>query len=160
MVHGRWRRGPAVPHRPSPLGRLGDGPLGRARGASKIDALVRSRLVRLNGEALDALKDDLALPATFRLQAPPLENYLHLPLFDDMDLMVKCDQVEAQGRVLTWVGHIEGEAYSEVTLVFVDGVVTGNINIPGKGLYEIRYLGRGLHTIAEIDPALLPPHAH
>ena len=52
-----------------------------------------------------------------------------------------------------WIGHVEDEALSEVTMVANDGVLVGNIRGP-DGYFQIRYVGDGVHAVREIDPSV------
>ena len=45
---------------------------------------------------------------------------------------------------------------SQVTLIVEDGVLVGNLRVPG-GSYEVRYLANGLHAVYQINPAAFPP---
>ena len=56
------------------------------------------------------------------------------------------------GRV--WVGHLEGEPLSTVTLAIVDGVLSGHVSHVG-GLYEIIADAGGAAVVSRLDPALM-----
>jgi hypothetical protein len=92
-------------------------------------------------------------------QNPQPGSMLALNLFEDVAYTAVLDRVESspQGGV-TWLGHIEDTPLSQVTLVVNDGVLVGNVTSP-EGLFQVRYLGDGLHAVYEIDLSAYPPEA-
>lgn len=59
-----------------------------------------------------------------------------------------------------WRGQIEGEKLADITLVTTaNGVMSGDIRIYGKALYEIRHVTDGIHAIRQIDETKMPPFA-
>jgi peptidyl-Asp metalloendopeptidase len=84
---------------------------------------------------------------------------LRLNLFDDVSPVGILDRVEpAVPDGVTWIGRVEGEEPSEVILVVRDCVIAGHIRTRDE-IYEVRYLGDGVHAIYQIDPCALPPGA-
>jgi hypothetical protein len=84
---------------------------------------------------------------------------LTLNLFDDTVLVADLDRVEPNyGGGFTWVGRVQDEPLSLVTLVVNDGVMAGTVALP-KGLFEISYAGNGVHAVHEIDQSAFPPEA-
>lgn len=82
---------------------------------------------------------------------------LLLNLFDDVVHTALLDRVEYNpGNVFTWLGHLEGEPYSQVTLVVGDGVLAGNVTLPGAS-FQVRYAGNDVHAVSEIDQSAFPP---
>jgi hypothetical protein len=82
---------------------------------------------------------------------------LILNLFDDAVHTALLDRVEyISGRDFAWLGHLEGEPYSQVVFVVGDGVLVGNISTPGA-FFQVRYAGNGVHAISEIDQSGFPP---
>ena len=113
--------------------------------------VVRSRAVQLNLELLldvDGTPRDLTA-----------EDGLTLNLFADVELVAVLDRVEpSYGGGFTWVGQVQDEPLSAVTLVVSEGMMAGTVVSP-QGLYQIRYAGNGVHAVHEIDPSAFPPEA-
>jgi hypothetical protein len=82
---------------------------------------------------------------------------LTLNLFEDVTFTAVRDRLEmnASGS-FSWVGHLNGIAYSEVILTVKDGILIGNVALP-QALYQIRYVRDGVHEIAHINQAAFPP---
>ena len=51
---------------------------------------------------------------------------------------------------VSWMGHLEGMAGSQVRLVVEDGQLTGDITWPGAA-YQVRYLREGQQVVYELD---------
>ena len=84
---------------------------------------------------------------------------LTLNLFDDTALVAVLDRVEpSYGGGFTWVGQVQDEPISLVTLVVNDGVMAGTVALT-EGLFEISYAGNGVHAVHEIDQSAFPPEA-
>ncbi len=57
-----------------------------------------------------------------------------------------------------WHGRIEGEKRGSVALVVTqEGIAVGDITVPGKYLFQIRYVSGDTHAILEIDEKKLAP---
>jgi hypothetical protein len=112
--------------------------------------IVRTRFVRVSFDLLEAYEGTAGNQSEARLQ---------LNLFDDVSLTAVFDRLDMgyQGSRV-WVGHVEGAEYGQVTLVFRDGVLVGEVRASGK-LYQVQYVGDGIHAIHEIDQSALPPDA-
>lgn len=86
-----------------------------------------------------------------------LKNRVPLDLFDDAKFTAVLSKIEE-----TSVGKFVGSGAlaevpgSFVTLVSKGNILVANIHTPTK-IYEIRYLGNGLHAVNEIDPSSFPP---
>ena len=113
--------------------------------------VVRSRTVHPSLELLlDADGTPLDLEAG---------STLTLNLFDDLVMTANLDRVEpSYGGGFTWVGQVQGEPFSAVTLVVNEGLMAGTVTSP-HGLFRISYAGDGVHAVREIDPAAFPPEA-
>jgi hypothetical protein len=100
--------------------------------------VLRSRPVRIR---FDLLEDDAA------------NLVLDLNLFDDVLLRAVRDQVigDPSGS-RTWVGHVEGEEWSEVYLTSAHGVMFGSIRLLHK-LFRVTFWGPGQYSIQEIGKA-------
>jgi hypothetical protein len=82
---------------------------------------------------------------------------LELNLFPDICFTAVPERTESSPpNKATWIGRVSGVPHSQVTLVLVDNVVAGNITLPGK-LYQVRYVGNGVHAILEIDQRAFRP---
>jgi hypothetical protein len=112
--------------------------------------VVRSRLVTIDISAIQA-----ACPTDPSAIAPP---FLLINLFDDVAYNAVVDRIDPAVGGFTWVGHIPGIALSTVTLATVDGVVSGGIVMP-EAAYVIRYVGSGVHEVAQIDQSTFLPEA-
>ncbi len=114
-------------------------------------AVVRSRTVTT----------DFSLLATEVTSADAQPNpTLTLNLFDNATFTAVRDRLEAlEGGGYAWSGHLEGIELSQVTLVVLDGVVSGSITLPGAN-YQIRPDANGFQIIQEINDAALPPDLH
>lgn len=107
-------------------------------------AALRSRVVRLNWNALD-----------------PEAHELSLNLFTDVALTAEFSRLDRSvtgGYV--WVGHITGEPDSVVTLSVQKRVLSGSVYRFGREWAAIRYAGQAfedLYIVSEIDPAAPQP---
>ena len=78
-------------------------------------------------------------------------------LFDDTVFQAVLDRLDRneQGGFV-WIGHLECIEYSQVTLAAEKDVLSGNIILPGA-IYQIRYVGEGIHAVYQIDQSAFPP---
>lgn len=82
---------------------------------------------------------------------------LSVNLFDDTVYQAILDSLEQNApEGFVWIGHLDGVEYSKVTLVVEGNVMSGNITMPGS-IYQIRYVGKGIHAIYQIDQSAFPP---
>jgi hypothetical protein len=89
----------------------------------------------------------------------PSTGALQLDLFPDVSLTALPDRLEVYSPVsFSWLGTVDGVALSQVTLVVRQGMMAGTIAMPGR-LYQVRYVGGGLHAVVELDPGRFPPGA-
>jgi hypothetical protein len=135
------------------------GALEREESRLFMDSEVKS--INVSSEISDI---DVSLIFRTRLVEPVLDPLktghnkpLILNLFEDVELTAILDRTEyVTPERLSWIGHLEGIAYSEVILVKGEGILTGSINFPG-GIFEIVYVKEGIHRINEINPSTIPP---
>ena len=113
--------------------------------------VVRSRAVQLN---LELLLDADGTPRDLTA-----EDRLTLNLFDDLQLVAVLERVApSYGGGFTWVGQVQDEPLSAVTLVVNEGIMAGSVVSP-QGLFRIGYAGNGVHVVHELDPSAFPPEA-
>ena len=113
--------------------------------ASTDPTIVRTRPVRVNV--------DLFVPLVARRG-----DKLRLNLFDDISFVAVFERCEVRSpSSYTWFGRLANEEYSSFILVVEQGVMAANIRVPGKGVYQIGFLGAGVHVIREIDESKIPP---
>jgi hypothetical protein len=105
-------------------------------------ALLRARPIAIDWPLLEA---SLALGAR-----------LPLNLFDDAAPVALLDRLEAgYNGGFIWQGHLEGVPMSHVLLVANQGVLIGKVAWPGA-VYTLRYVGQGLHELAQVEQTALP----
>jgi hypothetical protein len=83
---------------------------------------------------------------------------ISLNLFDDVNFVAEADRVERTSRGMTWVGRLRGIDLSQVAIIVNGDLIAGNISMPG-GRYHIRFVGKGVHEVQEIDQSLFPEEA-
>ncbi len=111
--------------------------------------IIRQRHVNINLSVL--MKAD---------GSPTLDNKalnLKLNLFDDVALTAVIDKTESVstgGR--SFLGRIADVEGSFVVLSVFDGIMAGNITVPGA-FYQVRYVGEGVHAVYQIDQSAFPP---
>ena len=111
--------------------------------------IVRSRTVQTN---LDLLLDADGMPHDLTAAGA-----LTLNLFDDVVLTAELDRVEpTYGGGYAWVGQVQGEPLSAVTLVVNEEMMAGTV-ASSQGLFKIGYAGDGVYAIHEVDPSAFPP---
>jgi hypothetical protein len=95
-------------------------------------------------------------PAGSRAAAGAAER-LTLNLFPDACLVAVRARVTdlGPGRV-QWEGRVPAASHGTVTLVIDGEVMVGTVRID-REVFEIRYLGDGVHAVAHIDPSGFPP---
>ena len=115
----------------------------------------RARYIRINSPVLTAPDSPLHQPAPADLQLD--SSRLQLSLFTDTVLTAALERTlyrndsnfTASGVIDEWPG-------SRVIVVVEGEVIAASINVPGLGLFQIRYDTNGFHKIIEIDPSQLP----
>ncbi len=95
-------------------------------------------------------------------RAIPGQDMVRLPLFNNRVVTAVNDRIEfspALKGVYSWVGHIQGIAYSEVILTVNGSLVAGRINTL-DALYEVNYAGNNVHALLQLDPSTGARHHH
>ena len=110
---------------------------------SSDPTIIRGRCVTIN---LDLLKD---------IQ---IGDTILLNLFPDAQYTAILDRIETLDNGYAWIGHLQSEDNSQVTLVVGAGQMAGNVTLPDE-LYQIRYAGGIAHAIYQIDQSAFPPEA-
>lgn len=85
---------------------------------------------------------------------------ISVPLFGRRSIVLNRSSLEQEKNGLVWKGAIENQQDSSATFVIVGDVVTGNILTTGRTMYQIRYLGNGVHSLQEIDRTKFPPEGN
>jgi hypothetical protein len=122
-------------------------------GAGRIEQAQSPRIVRYRFVSVEF--DLLSAPVPVEKNASR-RRIVILNLFDDSSFNAVLDRREARSnKSYTWFGRIEGVENSQVTLVVEDGVLVGNINVR-DAMYQIRYAGKNVHVVYQIDPRTFP----
>ena len=130
--------------------------------AQRDVSVRRSRLVALDTRTLPTPSAD---PRALSQRQPALT----FELFPDVFVVAQFTRSESIAGYTTWVGRVEGEPTSHVTLVYGNGMLTGNISSP-RGSFRIRPVSDALraqltvpagaaHEIAELNHDVLPKEA-
>jgi len=89
-----------------------------------------------------------------RIRQP--RDELTLNLFPDTCVIARRERVtELRPGVMQWEGRVAGAPPGTVTLIVDGEVVVGTIRV-GSELYEIRYLGEGVHVVNDVDASKFP----
>lgn len=122
-----------------------------AAGIEARRGIARERAVQVRFRELAASVQ--AFQAAPGGAAPKVE----LNLFPDRSFTARLEAVtsELEGTV-SWIGSLEGIDDSRVTLVYGRGVLVGSVVEP-LASYRIRYAGKRVHVIEEVDLEALPP---
>ncbi|HEY9503255.1 MAG TPA: M12 family metallo-peptidase [Pyrinomonadaceae bacterium] len=83
-----------------------------------------------------------------------------LPIFGTRSMVLNRSSLERQENGLVWKGTVANQQGSSATFVVVGDAVTGNILTTGRTMYQIRYLGNGVHSLQEIDRTKFPPEGN
>lgn len=79
-------------------------------------------------------------------------------LFDEKTLrLVRDRQEQTPKKGIVWYGKIADEPGSTVIFSAVKDVLIGNITTQDGKIYQIRYVGGGIHSLREIDQSKFPP---
>lgn len=122
---------------------------GDLAGSKQSPTVVRSRLVSVNFDQIQGKKGSVD-PSQFA-------ESLNLNLFPDVSLIAVLNRLEKNPTgSYSWIGHIEGNPFSTVTLVVNDKIIMGNISLLNT-MYAIRFSGDfQTHVIQEIDRSRFP----
>ncbi len=102
--------------------------------------IIRTRFVDIN---FDLLAGADGHPK----EQPDSAKVLALNLFEDVFFTAVLDRIESNtSGSLAWIGRLKGVEHSQVILVIDDGIMSGNITLPGA-FYQVRYGGNGVHAI-------------
>jgi hypothetical protein len=116
---------------------------------SNDPTIIRSRFVNINFGLLAGL------------DAPPdapieKTDLIEMNLFEDATFLAVFDRGEMNApNSFTWMGHLQGIDHSHVTLVYKEGIMSGNITMP-QAFYQVRYAGSGVHAIRQISQREFP----
>ncbi|NJL06145.1 MAG: hypothetical protein HC911_14825, partial [Chloroflexaceae bacterium] len=112
---------------------------------------IRERLVTIDFGQL--------LPPALAGQPPASVSQLPLNLFGDATYTAVLTQLETAHLTgnQVWIGTLAGIEQSTVILVYQDGLMQGQIVHP-LGTYTVRYAGKGVHRISQIDSAAFVDH--
>lgn len=81
-----------------------------------------------------------------------------LSLFDDATFDITISNViKRSDSSYTMVGRLVSNRFADVILSVEDGVVVGDIKIPGRTTYELRYVGDGIHEARQVDESAQKP---
>jgi len=88
---------------------------------------------------------------------PPANKKISLSLPSTGDVIaVLTDYEVVADKQFVWRGAIEGDAGSAVTLSVIESKVVGSIVTSGGKIFSIRFLGKGVSLVEELDPAKFP----
>ena len=127
--------------------------------ASQEPAIRRSRYVGIDFSTLRARGDRQML------REPPVT----LELFPDVTIFASFERYDVTPDGMTWVGRVEGDPMSSVTLAYRGLLMTGSI-VTSRGAYQIRPAPENLrnaatratrvpHLVTQIDQDQLPREA-
>ena len=86
---------------------------------------------------------------------------LELPLFGDTKVFLVRDEEESgTSGVFVWEGEVEGQPGSMAILATTKDILFGDVMTRDSrgafGFYQIRYQGKGVHVLREVDPSKFP----
>jgi hypothetical protein len=95
-------------------------------------------------------------PGGERPSAARAADRITLNLFPDVCVLAVRDRATdlGPGRV-QWEGRVPAASHGTVTLVIDDRLMVGTVRID-REIFEIRYLGDGVHAVADIDQSKFP----
>ena len=86
----------------------------------------------------------------------PSAERITLNLFPDVCVIAQRERTAEPGRgQLQWEGRVPGATPGTATLVVDGPVMVGTVRI-GHEVYEIRYLGEGVHAVTDVDLSKFP----
>lgn len=80
-----------------------------------------------------------------------------MPVFGRRGIVLVRSSLERQDGSLIWKGRVADQQDSSATFVIVGEVVIGDIFTKSRNMYQIRYLGNGVHSLREVDRTKFPP---
>jgi len=85
-----------------------------------------------------------------------LLNLKETPTVNDNYATSEKSQIQMDNnKKANWTGTVDGDEGSLATFVIKKNSMTGNIHYQGR-VYQIRSLGKGIHSVTEIDPSKFP----
>src|SRR5262245_56624810 len=124
-------------------------------GATNEVAAHRARFIRVNSPLLTIADSPIHQPAPPELNLD--SSRLELNLFSDVTLTAAFEKtLYRNGTNFFATGLIDGWENSRVMLVVEGEIVAANIDVPGLGSYQVRYVGSGLHKVIELDKEQVP----
>lgn len=82
---------------------------------------------------------------------------LRLNLFPDVTLTARRERLDTPSRDrIVWIGRIEDSPAGSAMFAVSGGVLIGNVQA-GTRSFQLRYVGDGVHTVAEVDAQSYPP---
>jgi hypothetical protein len=150
LLPGGFGGGGALFAQDSPSGDLFSDVRYRGNMERFLDAtIVRTRFVKINFERLPGASASTSRPSGV--------HGLELNLFGGVFYRAVPERVDTgkQGRT-SWTGVLEGVKGSRVILVYKDGIMAGNIILPGA-FYQVRFASGGVHAINELDHTKFAP---
>jgi hypothetical protein len=108
------------------------------------ETMGRSRLVKIDltqfgGDGTDGSEEGWLIPS----------STLHLNLFEDADFTATLERVETNpSGGFIWIDRLPGVELSQVFFLVKDGLVVGDIRMPGTA-YGVEWAGEGLHRIRQ-----------
>jgi hypothetical protein len=122
--------------------------------AGQIEKSQKPRIIRFRFVSVEF--NLLTRAASFEQNAAN-RPFLLLNLFDDATFNAMLDRREVRSdKSFTLFGRVQGIENSQVTLVVEDGVLVGNIKVQ-DAMYQIRYAGKDVHVVYQIDRRTFPP---
>jgi len=142
-------------------------PIDRESLAPAVEATPQREVVRMRLARVDV--QELEAATIGHRRASSRQPDVRFELFPDEFVVAVFNRFdEAPARTTVWVGHVENEPESHVTLVYGDGLLTASI-ATRRGTYEIRPAADEpethaagqprVHAIREVDVSALPPEA-
>ena len=136
-------------------------PTGQSVTSQSEPTVLRSRYAAINFNGLPT--------RAFAQATPAVGVRFPIDLFDGESITAVFDHFDPNSTGVTWVGTVEGVPFSNVTLVYGAGTMTGNINLPDR-VFSIRPAstaagvrrfsdGSVVHVLAEINQNAFPPEA-
>jgi hypothetical protein len=113
-----------------------------------VDAAVPRTSRRVRRVELDVGR---IFPAGERAAASSAADRLTLNLFPDVCLTAHRERAtDLPGGQVQWEGRVPGASLGTVTLIVDGTVMAGTVRVD-REVYEIRYLGDGVHAVVDID---------
>jgi hypothetical protein len=114
-----------------------------------------TRAASLNSTAPPQVRRQRRVEVDFARVGSSAER-IALNLFPDVCVIAQRERATDVGRgQVQWEGRVPGAQPGTATLVIDGAIMVGLIRI-GADVYEIRYLGEGVHVVTDVDPSKLP----